>query len=1048
MTSPSGLLLDEPLVTAAREGRIVLFLGAGASHGAKNSRGECIPDGKALGQLIAQKFLKPEHEKLDFKTICDFASSTSSIRDVQQFIRDTLVDFSPTAAHLEIPKFVWAGIATTNYDLLIERAYEATPQKLQNLVPYTRNRSIEIGSLIESDLLYAKLHGCLTEADDTKVPLVATTEQIIRSASGRSNLFKQFLEWGQNQTLVFIGYGMEDSNLRTLIDSLVQEGDARRRHYLVRPDFDSIEADYWRERRIHPIQTDFAGFISAMERSIPSSVRPLTRIALDRRDSTISRFVSVSGVRESDRLISYIEHGFEHVSANLGEFQGDAQRFYSGFDQDWYPIEADLDVGRKTNELLIQRCILRTAVPSEPHFFLLKAHAGAGKTITLRRVAWEAAKTYEKLVFFLRPGASLDFDLIEEIVNLTNQTIFIFVDDAGDRIDSLRILLNLAARRHWPLIIIAAERVNEWNLQGQDAEALIDEEFKLPYLSESEIIDLVDLLERHDSLGELASLTPEERVDRFTEFAGRQLLVALHESTRGLPLEQILEDEYSSIQPREARLLYLDICALHRLGPPVRAGLISRVHGISFEDFANQFFEPLENVVSLSKDKKSGDYAYQARHSYIADIVFETVVKDRQSRFDLLARIIGKLNPDYSYDNDVLFHMIRAKTIAEWFPDPSLGRALYDIAEESVGRTAGLAHQRGLYEMRVSGDRGGLDRAASYFAEAAELDPTSRAFKHSLSELALKRSELARSPLEAESYRREAARVASELASSGTSSYPYHTLAKVALADLRDAQRNEEQAPSDLTTEAVSEAINRAENAIRRGLNQFPNDPFLLVEEAELGKLLRNANRALQALTKAFRQNTRSELIANRLALIHISQDNLDLALGVLQKALNSNPGSRVLHFRYVRTRMTQEPNADISDSDQILYHLRRSFSPGDNNLEAQFWYARQLCLMDRGAEAKQIFDDLARRKVPIRIRQDIQGKVLDEQGAPTRFYGVVSYASDSFGFIQQSAPNIRVFFTVDRDAGDSQIFGEQDRVSYALGFNMRGPIATNLARV
>ncbi len=483
--------LDESLVTAAREGRIVLFLGAGASMGAKNSRGKNIPNGKKLGQLIAQKFLRPEHEELDFKTICDFACSTSSIRDVQKFIHDTLIDFKPTEAHLEVPKFVWAGIATTNYDLLIERAYATTSSNLQNLITYTRNGSNAIDRLTDADVLYAKLHGCITEAEDAMVPLVATTEQIIRSENGRSNLFKQFLEWGQNQTLVFVGYGMADSNMRTLVDVLIMEGDARRRHYLVRPSFDSIETDYWRERRIHPIPTDFAGFLAALEQQIPSSTRSLTRIALDLHESSLSRFVSVSGVKESERLINYIEHGLEHVSAELGGFKGDPKRFFSGFDQGWYPIEANLDVRRKTNELILEQCVLRPEIPNQQLFFLLQAHAGAGKTIALRRVAWEAAKTYEKLVFFLQPSATLDFALIEEIVNLTNRTVYIFVDDAGDRVDSLKILLGIATRRQWSVIIIAAERVNEWNIQGQDVEGLVDEEIRLPYLSETEIIDLV-----------------------------------------------------------------------------------------------------------------------------------------------------------------------------------------------------------------------------------------------------------------------------------------------------------------------------------------------------------------------------------------------------------------------------------------------------------------------------------------------------------------------------------------------------------------------------
>ncbi len=132
--------LDTSLIATAREGRVVLFVGAGASLGARNKKGEAMPDGPRLGELIANKFLRPEHATLDFKTICDFACAESSVRDVQRFIHDTLINFEPTPAHREIPKFIWAGIAGTNYDLLIERSYEVK-DAVQKIIPYTKNGS-------------------------------------------------------------------------------------------------------------------------------------------------------------------------------------------------------------------------------------------------------------------------------------------------------------------------------------------------------------------------------------------------------------------------------------------------------------------------------------------------------------------------------------------------------------------------------------------------------------------------------------------------------------------------------------------------------------------------------------------------------------------------------------------------------------------------------------------------------------------------------------------------------------------------------------------
>ena len=141
------------------------------------------------------------------------------------------------------------------------------------------------------------------------------------------------------------------------------------------------------------------------------------------RVSTLTRFISVSHGRESDGLLSYLSKSLEHVSAELSGSTGSPERFYLGFDLQWFPIENNLDVRRRTTDALIKQCVLPVESQDTQKFYLLKAHAGAGKSITLRRVAWEAAKTYDKLVFFLAPSGSLDIHYLEEIVRLANRTI-------------------------------------------------------------------------------------------------------------------------------------------------------------------------------------------------------------------------------------------------------------------------------------------------------------------------------------------------------------------------------------------------------------------------------------------------------------------------------------------------------------------------------------------------------------------------------------------------------------------------------------------------
>lgn len=249
---------------------------------------------------------------------------------------------------------------------------------------------------------------------------------------------------------------------------------------------------------------------------------------------------------------------------------------------------------------------------------MLKGPAGNGKTVSLKRIAWEASVTYGQLVLYAASPAALRIEPLAEIYRLTGKRIFLFVDRVALVRDELEDLLVASRVRTIPLSVVGSERDSEWNIYCEQLEPFVRQEFPVRYLNEHEINDLLALLEDHQALGALKDLAPQERILAFTESAGRQLLVALHEATLGIPFEEIIVDEYERIEPVLARSLYLDICALHQFGAPVRAGLISRASGVEFGRFQKEFIRPLENVVHVVKDGHSRDVYYRSRQATVA----------------------------------------------------------------------------------------------------------------------------------------------------------------------------------------------------------------------------------------------------------------------------------------------------------------------------------------------------------------------------------------------------------------------------------------------
>jgi cold shock CspA family protein len=1039
--------LPKELVEAVSEGRAVLFLGAGASRGAKNDQGDEIPTAGGLAELIVQKFLGTDYAGSDFRNAYDLAASARDVPTVQKFLFECLGPFQPATFHLVIPSLPWGGILTTNYDLIIERAYTKAPKPLQRIVPHVKDDDGAAERLDYKSILYVKMHGCITRHHEVKPPLIASTEQLIAFREGRQGQFDIFMEWAKTKTLIFAGYSFMDSNLRLLFNEIIKEGDNRPRHFIVNRNLRPAEEGYWRDRRVIALSESFEDFLSSLDKAIPVAKRSIGVIARTALNATtFTRFITSSNRTESATLKAYIGSLADHVAPDMQVPPDTPSKFYRGFGLGWYSIQKELDVRRSISNEVIRDRLVQTPVAERARLIVLKGHAGSGKSVTLRRIAWDLAEQHGKLCFFVRRQGMIDTELFEEIFSLTNLPVYIFIDNAAEHKNKILELIKLASRVRASVQIICAESFVSWNALCEDLETYVGDEYEMRYLSEGEIDQLLTKLALYDSLGYLADLPLDKRKSELRFVHGRQLLVALLEATHGAPFIDILKEEYESIPSKEARLLYLDICCLHRFGPPVRAGLISRIHNITFDQFKEKMFRPLEQVIRLRQDAKSGDYVYESRHSHIAHELYNSILKSQDERFDNLTRIISKLNPSYSYDLEVLGRLVRAEAVRSAVNDPRKGVQIYELAAQSAGRRAVILHQWGVYEMGSASNRAELDRAENLLNEALSVETYNRSIKHSLAELALKRSRVATNSVERESWRREAMSRAAALTSGDSSAYPHHTMLKAAIDEVRDSMALAEAEENETASLHLGEAINRAEDVLRAGLQRFPNDPALLGEEGELSNVLAQAQRAERAFERAFLNNPKSTLLARRLSRIKRSKGDFGAALTALRTSLEANPSSRELHFDVASVLLESVPDADQLHSEEIAYHLRRAFSPGDRNYLAQLLYARQLCLSGKFEDAKPIFAALADARTSYEEKTRVRGLLKDATGKPKRLNGTIAHVRPAFAFIESESPKMRVFVHLGElgpDEKDALEIGFP--ISFELGFNMRGPVAQNI---
>jgi tetratricopeptide (TPR) repeat protein len=1022
------LKLPDYLVTQVRDGNVVLFLGSGATREALDARNKKPPTAPELAKLLAKRFLGNKYADYPLNQVAEYAISESDLGAVQSYIRDLFIPFQPSAAHKLMVMFRWYGLATTNYDQIIETAY-SDETALKDVKPMIENTDrVEDYLRDPNALLLLKLHGCTSRISNLQCPLILTTEQYIQYREGRERLFDVLRTWAYEHTVVFVGHSLQDPDIRTVLLELSKIGDFRPRNYVVAPDVDEIKAKFWEARHVTPLKGTFLDFMHALDSSIAPSFRTLASFKTISTTTPISAKFKVANVTISKVVGDFMLSDVEYVNSIVATDTVDPKLFYKGVNPGFAAVEQGLDIRRELGDSILSDYFLRDS--SEPsdgtEVVLIKAHAGAGKTVLLHRIAWDAAREYDRICLVLKPSGIINTAALQELIALCRERIFLFVDDAADRVRELQALFKNIAVEGKLLTVLLVERMSEWNTQAQAIMPFVTDEYELKYLTSQEIDSLLAVLEKNDALGTLAHLTPDQRRDALAARAGRQLLVALHEATLGRPFEEILIDEFKNITPYEAQRIYLTICVLNRLNSPVRAGIIARIHHIAFEQFKAQFFGPLEHVVFAEYDKITRDYLYRTRHPHIADIVFLKILGNTEERFDVYVRTLKALNLAFTTDWHAFWDLIRARSILQLFPAFEMGKALYRAAQEMVGEDPHLLHQMALYEMNRP--NGSLLESARLLDKAAKLAPYDFSIKHSIAEHRLRSAESSRTELEQEKNFKEAKEISLSLISSEkTDSYAYHTLVKIGVKKVEEALRSNRPAAE------IEKLIKEAEASLADASQKFPGDAYLLESEANFARALSDNERVRETLERAFAANTRSSIVALRLAQIYEEQGKPEKSRDILEKALFANPNEQKLHYAFAKTLI----NIGTATGEELAYHLKRSFTEGDSRYDAQLLYGRQLFINGDIEQSRLIFKRLRQvrlgpelRNRPVYVLSDI-------------FHGRVARREVSYCFIARDGSGDWIYLhcrDVDEETWKQITFST--RLQFKVAFSLAGPKA------
>ena len=956
-----------------------------------------------------------------------------------EYIREVLSDFQPSVAHFLIPKFRWRAIATTNYDTLIDQAYARTPNRYQTIITFLKDSDPVEERLqnVEDPVQYLKLHGCLDHVNDDDIPLIMSHEHYSKFDKHRRNLYSRMRALAHESTFLFCGYTLNDAHVRKVIYDLAEDGIRRPRWFLVAPNVSEDDSIFWSSLNIQVIKATFGHFMTSLDSCIPELHRKLTVKELSREQPIRARFTTQEETPE--RLVSSLERDLLYIRSDMPVEPQDPKEFYQGFDTGWGVVAQDLDVKRKPVEDLLLDAVIEQPTASTPQLFVFTGPAGAGKTIALKRAAWEAATSLNAMCLWLLDGGVLDEEAILELNRLTDERVFLFVDRLALRIENVSRLLRVLKQKSVPLTVVASERQNEFNLYGDPLFDICQvTEIPIPNLSIPEIGKLLDLLTRHKALGVLEGESRDSQTKAFADKAERQLLVALHEATLGKPFEEIVHDEYLRIVPETAQQLYLDICTMHQYDAPARAGTISRISGIEFEDFSRDFIKPLEKIVITSTDPYTGDYQYRARHARIAQLVFQQAKDNDQGRSEQLIRILSSLDIGYSVDRKSLEGIIRGHNLANDIRDPEFARDIFRTAIRIAPGLAFVLQQWAIFE--TNHQQGSMEEADRLIREALTREPKSNSIKHSHAVICRKRANQSNSPLAKTQFRRLARDRLDEMRAR-TDPYVLVLRIQISIDELKELANSLEDPPTDPALAIFKDAVIRTENVVSQALQLLPDDAEILQEVARLNALLSRHEHAIAALERSWQAGPRGSRVAVQLANHYYSRNDEEKSIAILEAALVREPSDYKAHLEMAKylVRVGSDSRASINQ------HFMRSYAPNDQRFDARHLHAQYLFFIGRSKESKELFseiDDTA--PVGFRRRASKTDSVISRR--LQRYNGIVVTCKATIAFIKCPQYPTDIFaHASDTKQEIWRTLRKGDGVSFKVGFNRAGPVATRI---
>jgi SIR2-like domain len=707
---------------ALQNNSAVLFTGAGFSRAATNISDRNMPAGESLAdELWAYLGYSGSRGKNPLKNLYEAALGREHA-PLRDFLRSNFECKSYSSWYRHVPTFYWYRIYTTNIDNVLEKVFSDVRQSRLKSFDGRRDDYTERDPFLE-EIQYIKLNGRdYTEPKEVTFGFL----QYARRAGDAPDWYEQLARDFATRPIFFVGSELDEPLFWQAIEmrgKRFSEFEKRPKSFWIKPHFSEADLENIKLFNVVAIPGTAEEFFSLLHYST----------ATERNKTEVLKAAHPAFHELATSIVGEINKGqYKDLQTFYAAFApvlipdripSTRKAFLTGAEPDWPAIYNDLDAPRGCTGDLIKLIEISFGTPALS-VVSVSGYAGSGKSSLLMRAA-VTLRAKGHLVLWSDGTTTVPHHVFSTIADILTDRPIIFIDNIamarGALIDYLK---SQVGNSKAPVFVIAERTSKHFAFELALAADYTVQKFSIPNLSADDIKALIDRLSAHGMLGKLTGLPRPKQIYELTVRAGKQLLVAMREATKGKAFDLIIEDELGSLPTTELQIVYAAVCIATSAGYSLSQQQFVAVSDLEPNKALAILEDELRDIVFSIRGDKGG---LIARHRIIANVLVESIVNREllQQAYIRLLAVISKDVPRPVKTSSRAFKMYREvvnhQTIWERFPhNIAQARSIYDSVREHFKQDSHFWLQYGSLELEY----GELELADLYISSAESLAPT------------------------------------------------------------------------------------------------------------------------------------------------------------------------------------------------------------------------------------------------------------------------------------------------------------------------------------